>query len=223
MKLFIKVSDKNQIKFLYKLLNSDLDEIKKQFNEEFFWEIKENINPQYEIFLKSYQTIKDFYQAKLNNKKLIDLIEWFYVWTEQCEFLALSKEEYKNIKSEIFNFFWNRKKIVLVIPYYWNKIIEHRIKELIEEYIKDKEIVQKEIVINNLWIKEYIEKKSKEYKRRVKIIFWTLLIKHFKAPIFEQYESNALMLPEEYLNSEEREKKYKEMLNNNLKEFNRAV
>lgn len=223
MKLYIWVKNKKIAENLKKYLLADVNKLEKKFNDKYFWEVENEISPQYKAYFNSLKQIKKEFWVW---EKLLNLIEGFYVWNEQCEFLMPTLQEFKEIVSILREDFWLRKKIVLLTPYFWNIVIQERLKELLKyvnDNVKDLWWFQVEVVVNSVWTIQMIEEM---WLKRLKPIFWTLLTKHFKAPVFELYEWNALAISWRLLkNKTEQEKKeiYEKILKNNLEEFNRAV
>jgi len=223
MNLYIKVNNVEISRNLKKYLDVNVEELEQKFKNKYFWEVENEISPQYKAYINSLKQIRKLYWTW---EKLFNNIKGFYIWNEQCEFLMPTLQEFKEIISNLKKDFWSKKKFVLVTPYWWHKVIEKRIIEIldyIEENIKEFNTFQMEVVANSYWLIQLI--KEKWYKK-IRLIWGPLLTKHFKAPVFELYEGNALSIPWRLLHwktEDEKKEIYKKILDNNLKEFNKAV
>lgn len=223
MKLYIWIKNLEIAKNLKKYLMIDSSTLENKFKEIYFWEVENEISPQYKLFLNSIKQIKKEFG---NWEKLLNSIEWFYIGNEQCEFLMPTKEEFIKMIEVLKKDFWTKKKIILVTSYFGNLVVQKRLKELLK-YIDENTFkmwwFQVEVVVNSVWTIQMIKEL---WLKKIKVIRWTLLTKHFKSPVFELFEWNALSIPWRLMkNKTEEEKKeiYKKILDNNLKEFNRAV
>ncbi len=171
------------------------------FMQNFPGELAENISPQYEINFASIREIKRKFGQDYFNK-----ISWIYYWSDNCEYLAPAKQEIEKAieKFQIFNKNFPPhcvRSFTLVTPYVGDLMLG-RLDETLD-YLNDLQIKnQIEVVVNDFWVLNLINKKYKN----LKIIFWRLIHKILKTPLVDTYGYNAHPAGELIKNKSEQEK-----------------
>ena len=171
------------------------------FMQNFPGELAENISPQYEINFASIREIKRKFGQDYFNK-----ISWIYYWSDNCEYLAPAKQEIEKAieKFQIFNKNFPPhcvRSFTLVTPYVGDLMLG-RLDETLD-YLNDLQIKnQIEVVVNDFWVLNLINKKYKN----LKIIFWRLIHKILKTPLVDTYGYNAHPAGELIKNKTEQEK-----------------
>lgn len=171
------------------------------FMQNFPGELAENISPQYEINFASIREIKRKFGQDYFNK-----ISWIYYWSDNCEYLAPAKQEIEKAieKFQIFNKNFPPhcvRSFTLVTPYVGDLMLG-RLDETLA-YLNDLQIKnQIEVVVNDFWVLNLINKKYKN----LKIIFWRLIHKILKTPLVDTYGYNAHPAGELIKNKSEQEK-----------------
>ena len=171
------------------------------FMQNFPGELAENISPQYEINFASIREIKRKFGQDYFNK-----ISWIYYWSDNCEYLAPAKQEIERAieKFQIFNKNFPPhcvRSFTLVTPYVGDLMLE-RLDETLD-YLNNLKIKnQIEVVVNDFWVLNLINKKYKN----LKIIFWRLIHKILKTPLVDTYGYNAHPAGELIKNKSEQEK-----------------
>lgn len=187
----------------WKLLSQWKDdrELANFFMQNFPGELAENISPQYEINFASIREIKRKFGQDYFNK-----ISWIYYWSDNCEYLAPAKQEIEKAieKFQIFNKNFPPhcvRSFTLVTPYV-GELMLGRLDETLA-YLNDLKIKnQIEVVVNDFWVLNLINKKYKN----LKIIFWRLIHKILKTPLVDTYGYNAHPAGELIKNKSEQEK-----------------
>ena len=187
----------------WKLLSQWKDDIELAnfFMQNFPGELAENISPQYEINFASIREIKRKFGQDYFNK-----ISWIYYWSDNCEYLAPAKQEIEKAieKFQIFNKNFPPhcvRSFTLVTPYVGDLMLG-RLDETLA-YLNDLQIKnQIEVVVNDFWVLNLINKKYKN----LKIIFWRLIHKILKTPLVDTYGYNAHPAGELIKNKSEQEK-----------------
>jgi len=167
--------------FLLSLWKQD-KEIIDFFSNNFPWELENNVSSQYEINFISVREIKKRFWNEIFNK-----ISWIYYWSDNCEYLLATKQE---LEKAIENFKEFNKKypphqtrtFTFVTPYIWNAMLD-RLEESLEYLNSLKMKNPIEIVVNDLWTLNLINKKYKN----LTIIFWRLIHKLLKTPLIDTY------------------------------------
>ena len=143
------------------------------FMQNFPGELAENISPQYEINFASIREIKRKFGQDYFNK-----ISWIYYWSDNCEYLAPAKQEIEKAieKFQIFNKNFPPhcvRSFTLVTPYVGDLMLG-RLDETLD-YLNDLQIKnQIEVVVNDFWVLNLINKKYKNLKRFLKIKVYKL-------------------------------------------------
>lgn len=163
--------------------SKDEKEIAAFFLKNFPWEVMNELSPQYETNFITLRKLKKIDNNITNN------IQWIYYWSDNCEYLAPTKQEIKKAlelyeKANKKYFFKKWKKwFVLVTPYVWWKMIE-RLKESLD-FLNEK--WQFEVVVNDLWVLRYIQK----HCPNLKVIIWRIFHKLLKTPLVDTYWNHA--------------------------------
>lgn len=171
------------------------------FMQNFPGELAESISPQYEINFASIREIKRKFGQDYFNK-----ISWIYYWSDNCEYLTPVKQEIEKAieKFQIFNKNFPPhcvRSFTLVTPYVGDLMLG-RLDETLA-YLNNLKIKnQIEVVINDFWVLNLINKKYKN----LKIIFWRLIHKILKTPLVDTYGYNAHPAGELIKNKSEQEK-----------------
>jgi len=167
----------------------------------FPWELAESISPQYEI---NFMWIREIKKKLWTN--IFDKISGIYYGSDNCEFLAPTKNEIEKAieKFREFNKNFPPHKIrtfTLVTPYVWDKMLE-RLEEWLEflNNLKIKNPI--EVVVNDFWILNLLNKKYKN----LKISIGRLLHKQLKTPLVDTYWYEAHPAWELIKNKNEQEK-----------------
>lgn len=171
------------------------------FMTNFPWELAETISPQYEVNFMWIREIKKRIWKDAFNK-----ISGIYYWSDNCEFLVPTKNELQEAieKFKIFNKNYpphTRRTFTLVTPYLWDKMLERLEEWLIYlDWLNIKNPI--EIVINDYWVLNLINKKYKNLKP----VFWRLIHKLLKTPLIDTYWYEAHPAGELIKNKPEQEK-----------------
>ncbi len=167
--------------FLLSLWKKDR-EIVDFFVSNFPWELWETISPQYEINFMAIRELKKRFWPNV-----FDKIDWIYYWSDNCEYLAPYKADIEKAINYFFEF--NKKfpphktrDFVLVTPYVWDVMIS-KLEETLDYLDSLKIKNQIEIVVNDFWVLNLINKKYKNFK----ISFWRLIHKILKTPLIDTY------------------------------------
>jgi hypothetical protein len=86
---------------------------------------------------------------------IFDKISGIYYWSDNCEYLAPTKQELEQAIEKFYQFNKNfpphkKRTFVLVTPYVWDKMLE-KLEETLE-YLNNLTIKNTiEIVVNDLW------------------------------------------------------------------------
>lgn len=187
----------------WKLLSQWKDdrELANFFMQNFPGELAENISPQYEINFASIREIKRKFGQDYFNK-----ISWIYYWSDNCEYLTPAKQEIEKAieKFQIFNKNFPPhcvRSFTLVTPYVGDLMLG-RLDETLD-YLNNLKIKnQIEVVVNDFWVLNLINKKYKN----LKIIFWRLIHKILKTPLVDTYGYNVHPAGELIKNKSEQEK-----------------
>ncbi len=171
------------------------------FLENFPGELAANISPQYEVNFMAIREIKKRFGWEYFNK-----IEWIYYWSDNCEYLAATKNELEEA-IELFREYNKNfpphtvRTFTFVTPYVWNKMLE-RLEESLS-YLNDLKIKNPlEVVVNDLWILRLLTTKY----TNLKPIFGRLLHKLLKTPLIDTYWYEAHPAWELIKNKSEQEK-----------------
>ncbi len=152
------------------------------FTSNFPWELAETISPQYEV---NFMAIREIKKKFWNN--IFDKISWIYYWSDNCEYLAPTKKEIEQAieKFKIFNKNFPPHKIrtfTLVTPYVWEKMLD-RLEEGLE-FLNSLKIKNKiEIVVNDFWVLDLLNKKYKN----LSISFGRVIHKQLKTPLIDTF------------------------------------
>jgi len=171
------------------------------FMQNFPGELAETISPQYEINFMSIREIKKKLWVDAFNK-----ISWIYYWSDNCEYLIPTKNEIGQA-IELFREFNKNfpphkiRTFSLVTSYVWDKMLS-RLEEVLD-YLNNLKIKNPiEIVVNDFWVLNLINKKYKN----LKIVFGRLIHKILKTPLIDTYWYEAHPAWELIKNKSEKEK-----------------
>jgi len=167
----------------------------------FPWELAENISPQYEVNFMWIREIK-----KKLWSKAFDKISGIYYWSDNCEYLAPTKDEIEKAFTKFQEFNKNFpphtiRTFTLVTPYVWDKMFS-RLKESLEFLNNLKTKNKIEVVVNDFWILSLI---NKEFKN-LNICIGRLLHKQLKTPLVDTFWYEAHPAWELIKNKSEQEK-----------------
>lgn len=171
------------------------------FMSNFPWELAETISPQYEVNFTAIREIKRKFWVDAFNK-----IDWIYYWSDNCEYLTPTKNELEKAIEHFreFNKTYPPHKVrtfTFVTPYVWNKMME-RLEEWLS-YLNDLNIKNPiEIVVNDLWVLNLLNKKY----TNLKPLFGRLIHKILKTPLIDTYGYEAHPAWELIKNKSEQEK-----------------
>lgn len=171
------------------------------FMQNFPWELAENISPQYEINFMAIREIKRKFWQDYFNK-----ISGIYYWSDNCEYLVPMKSEIEKAIQYFSEFNKNFpphkiRTFTFVTPYVWDKMMQ-RLEESLE-YLNNLKIKNPiEIVVNDFWVLNILNKKYKN----LKIIFWRLIHKILKTPLVDTFGYEAHPAWELIKNKSEQEK-----------------
>ncbi len=152
------------------------------FMENFPWELAETISPQYEI---NFMAIREIKKKFWNN--IFDKISGIYYWSDNCEFLAPTKNELEQAieKFREFNKNFPPHKVrtfTFVTPYLWDKMLK-RIEEWLQ-FLNELKIKNPiEIIVNDFWVLNLLKNKYKN----LNIWIGRLLHKQLKTPLIDTY------------------------------------
>ncbi len=171
------------------------------FMQNFPWELAKTISPQYEVNFMWIREIKRKLGVDAFNK-----IAWIYYWSDNCEFLVPTKKEVESAIEKFIEF--NKaypphrvRSFTLVTPYVWDKMLE-RLEEWLE-YLNDLNIKNPiEVVVNDYWVLNLLNKKYKN----IKPIFWRVIHKILKTPLIDTFWYEAHPAWELIKNKSEHEK-----------------
>jgi len=171
------------------------------FMQNFPGELAETISPQYEINFMSIREIKKKLWVDAFNK-----ISWIYYWSDNCEYLTPTKNEIEQA-IELFREFNKNfpphkiRTFSLITSYVWDKMLS-RLEEVLD-YLNNLKIKNPiEIVVNDFWVLNLINKKFKN----LKIVFGRLIYKILKTPLIDTYWYEAHPAWELIKNKSEKEK-----------------
>lgn len=187
----------------WKLLSQGKDdrELADFFMENFPWELAEKISPQYEVNFMAIREIKRKFGQDYFNK-----ISGIYYGSDNCEYLVPMKSELQKAIEYFSEFNKNFpphlvRTFTFVTPYVWDKMMERLDESL--EYLNNLKIKNPiEVVVNDFWVLNLINKKYKN----LKIIFWRLIHKILKTPLIDTFWYEAHPAGELIKNKSEQEK-----------------
>jgi len=206
MEIFIHVATNLEY---FDLLNNDKllsqgkadRELASFFMSNFPGELAETISPQYEVNFMWIREIKKRFWTDAFNK-----IGGIYYWSDNCEFLAPTKNEIESAIEKFHTFNKNFpphkvRSFTLVTPYVWDKMLE-RLDEWLS-YLNELKIKNPiEIVVNDFWILRLLNKKY----TNLKPIFGRVIHKILKTPLIDTFGYEAHPAGEFIKNKSEQEK-----------------
>ena len=165
------------------------------------WELAESISPQYEINFMWIREIKKRFSGEAFNK-----ISGIYYWSDNCEYLAVTKHEVIQALDLFKEFNTNFpphcvRTFTLVTPYVGNTMLA-KLEETLE-YLNNLNIKNPiEVVVNDFWVLRVIFQKY----TNLKIIFWRVIHKVLKTPLIDTYWYEAHPAWNKIRNKSEQEK-----------------
>jgi len=154
------------------------------FLKNFPWEVMNELSPQYETNFVAIRKLKKL------DKDIFNKIEWIYYGSDNCEYLAPTLQEVEHV----FEWFYSIKNkynieggFTLVTPYVWQKMLNERIKPVLD-FLNSRKVKQQiEVVFNDLWTLMYLKKACPNLKP----IAWRLVNKLLKTPLIDTYWNRA--------------------------------
>ena len=153
------------------------------FLKNFPGEVMDELSPQYEINFLAIRKLKKF------DNNIFNRIQWIYYWSDNCEYLSASVWEIQ----KAYDLFVKAKKkyyfqwwFVFVTPYVWDKMLQ-QLKEWLVWLNQKATKKWIEVVVNDLWVLNFVLKECKNLKP----IIGRLLHKLLKTPLVDTYWNHA--------------------------------